>query len=89
MRRLPPLPAAIWILRQEYFDQDYAHFLDHTGLDFASDGIFATTDPLAANRRDYGDVPPFSENAYDYLRRWYAQDFVFVDMCHHWLEERV
>lgn len=76
----------IWILRQELFDTDFERFLQRANLDEVAAKIEVSTDDLASNRRNHGEVPPFSDKAQANLRRWYEQDFVFVDMCHRWLE---
>ncbi|WP_225028443.1 hypothetical protein [Xinfangfangia pollutisoli] len=76
----------VWIIRQERFDADFLEFLrraDHGGT-FAP-----TDDPVRAHRNDYAGTPPISALGQQNLRRWYAQDYAFLDVCETWMADRL
>ena len=74
----PPLA----ILRQEHFDTDLQRLRVSLGLETLPDL------PAQAHRSDYTDTPPLSDKATTNLRRWYAADDAFYDMCEGWLTSR-
>ncbi len=76
------LRPPVWIIRQEQFDADLAAFLDRIG--FRGDAGLDTSS-AGANRGAYGDAPPLSVAAVANLKRWYAQDYAFLDLCEDWL----
>ncbi len=73
----------VWILRTENFEADLAVLLDRLGINAE---VAITRDPVTGHRSDYTDVPPLSELAVANLKRWYAQDIAFCEMCRDWLE---
>lgn len=77
----------VWILRQERFSSDLKVFLERSGVGLGYDDLDISTDSKIAHANNYDGVPALSEKAKRNLRRWYAQDFGFYDMCDHWLEQ--
>ncbi|WP_417241148.1 MULTISPECIES: sulfotransferase family 2 domain-containing protein [Pseudomonadota] len=76
----------VWIIRQENFDSDINTFMERAGF-LPSDRLMATnsTDSTFAHRNDYSEIPQLSELAIRNLKLWYAPDFVFYDICEHWI----
>lgn len=77
----PPL----WIIRQENFEPDFDRLLARMGLALTCRDLQPARDPAAAHSNDYSRVPELSEQAQDNLRRWYARDLVFYDLCVKWM----
>ncbi|MBK1634210.1 hypothetical protein [Rhodovulum adriaticum] len=82
LRLSPP----IWIIRQESFKADFEVFLKRASYDLTLDGLQGQQDKVAVNRGDYSNIPPISEKGQENLRRWYAQDIAFYQLCDDWLE---
>lgn len=78
LRVRPPLV----IIRQEHFAEDIASLQRKLGVD---PPVVLEADFVASHRTDYAGVPPLSELAVENLRRWYAQDFEFYDLCCDWV----
>ncbi|NRB36108.1 MAG: hypothetical protein HRU31_15480 [Rhodobacteraceae bacterium] len=74
----PPL----WIIRQERFDDDLAIFLKKIGHHAP---ITLHQDAIGRHSNDYSDAPELSPLALENLRRWYAQDYAFLDLCNDWM----
>ena len=79
----PPL----WIIRQEKFEPDFNRFLARLGLAITCADLRPATDPAAAHRNDYSGTTELTELARENLRRWYARDFVFYDVCEQWMKD--
>ncbi len=75
----------IWIIRQEQFQADLDVFLSRIGYDGPLD--IATASDRRSNIADYDGIPELSETAKANLRRWYVQDYAFIDLCETWLNE--
>jgi hypothetical protein len=81
------LTPPIWIIRQERFDEDFGIFLRRAGYDIALEDLQAPHEDIRSrNSGDYTDIPPISDKGKENLRRWYAQDIIFHDVCDTWLE---
>lgn len=78
----PPL----WIIRQENFEQDFDVFLARAGLPLTVGQLKPAQDAAAAHRNDYSQTPALSDLARENLRRWYARDLVFYDLCVAWMK---
>lgn len=77
----PPL----WIIRQENFASDFGMLLKKLGLSLAYADLQPAQDAATAHRNDYSQIPELSDLAKENLRRWYARDFVFYDLCQRWM----
>lgn len=78
------LRPPVWIIRQERFHEDLSTFMGLIGADLPAsfgDGASRT------HANDYSGIPTLSEKARKNLRRWYTQDYEFLRLCEHWLEE--
>jgi hypothetical protein len=73
----------IAVIRKEHFDRDISLFQSLIGLIHP---IALQADKIASHMTDYGSAPGLSDKAVANLRRWYAQDFVFYDLCSDWME---
>ncbi len=82
------LRPPIWIIRQENFAADFGVFLERLGLGIGYGDLQPAADAAAAHRNDYSDAPPLSDLAKENLRRWYARDFVFYDICVQWMSRQ-
>lgn len=82
------LRPPVWIVRQEKFEADFAIFLRRLGLPLRFDQLKPATDAAAAHSNDYSRTPPLSDLAKENLRRWYARDLVFYDLCERWMKAR-
>ena len=82
------LRPPVWIIRQENFAADFGVFLARMGLPIGFADLRPATDDAAAHRNDYSQVPPLSDLAKENLRRWYARDFVFYDLCVQWMRRQ-
>ncbi len=76
----------IWIIRQEQFQADLDVFLSRIGYDGHLD--IATASDRRSNIADYDGIPSLSDTAKANLRRWYAQDYAFIELCEAWLNEQ-
>jgi hypothetical protein len=79
------LRPPVWIIRQENFAADFGVFLARLGLPLRFDDLQPATEAAAAHSNDYSQVPPLSELARENLRRWYARDLVFYELCVQWM----
>ena len=75
----------VWIVRQEAFDADMEELLKRLGVDVPLSDLVASDD-TAAHKNDYSKAPDLSEQAKENLKRWYARDFVFYDICDDWIK---
>lgn len=82
------LRPPVWIIRQEKFELDFGIFLQRLGLSLSFADLKPATDAAAAHSNDYSRTPPLSDLAKDNLRRWYARDLVFYDLCERWMKAR-
>lgn len=76
----------VWIIRQENFAADFGIFLERMGLAVNYAGLQPAQDAAAAHSNDYSQTPPLSDIAKENLRRWYARDLVFYDVCVQWMK---
>jgi hypothetical protein len=74
----------IWIVRQEKFDEDFNQFLERANLEPCREMLKSRV-----HANDYESTPPLSEKAIHNLRRWYAQDVAFYNVCEAWLERQI
>ena len=77
----------VWIIRQEYFEQDFADFLNKSGLDIEFSDLKMPAKPIETHANDYAGLPDISDKALRNLRNWYCQDVEFYRMCENWMEE--
>lgn len=82
------LRPPVWIIRQENFAADFGVFLERLGLPLGFGDLTPATDAAAAHSNDYSQAPPLSDLAKDNLRRWYARDLVFYDLCVEWMRRQ-
>lgn len=78
----------VWIIRQENFEPDFDAFLARMGLGLTCSSLQPAKDPAAAHRNDYSRTPELSDLAQENLRRWYARDFVFYELCEQWMRSQ-
>lgn len=78
----------VWIVRQENFEADFDVLLARLGLALTCRDLQPARDPAAAHSNDYSRVPELSDLAKDNLRRWYARDLVFYDLCVQWMKDK-
>jgi hypothetical protein len=80
----PPL----WILRQENLEDDFEFLLAKVApkLRIKLEN-FLPRKNSEVNRTSYTDTPEISTRSLDNLKNWYAQDYVFYDLCKQWLIE--
>ena len=76
----------IWIIRQEQFQADLDVFLSRIGYD-GQLNLVPVSD-RKSNIANYDGIPELSDTARTNLRRWYAQDYAFIDLCEAWLNEQ-
>ena len=81
------LRPPVWIIRQENFAQDFETFLQKLGLPLKYADLSPAQDAATAHSNDYAQVPPLSDLAKENLRRWYARDFAFYDVCVQWMRK--
>jgi hypothetical protein len=79
------LRPPVWIIRQENFTQDFEVFLRKLGLPVKFGDLKPAQDAAAAHSNDYSQAPPLSDLAKENLKRWYARDIVFYDLCVQWM----
>jgi hypothetical protein len=77
----PPL----WIIRQEYFDDDFSELLNKSNIALSYSDLKVSEDAMTTHKNDYTEVPKFSDLAITNLKRWYARDFVFYELCESWM----
>jgi hypothetical protein len=77
----------VWIIRQENFTQDFEVFLQKLGLPVKFGDLKPAQDAVSAHSNDYSQAPPLSDLAKENLRRWYARDLVFYDLCVQWMRK--
>lgn len=71
----------VWIIRQEHLQSDLEVFLKRIGYD----GPLADEARSKDHTNDYENIPELSPLAQENLRRWYVQDYAFIDMCETWM----
>jgi len=76
----------VWIIRQENFAADFGVFLRRLGLPLTFAELKPASDAAAAHRNDYSQASELSSLAQENLRRWYARDVVFYDLCEAWMK---
>ena len=81
------LNPPIWIIRQEYFNQDFDIFLNKLGLKITSKDLDILTDDIGAHKNSYEKNNEFSKLAIKNLKKWYARDFIFYDICNNWIKK--
>jgi hypothetical protein len=81
------LRPPVWIIRQENFTQDFEVFLQKLGLPVKFGDLKPAQDAVSAHSNDYSQAPPLSDLAKENLRRWYARDLVFYDLCVQWMRK--
>jgi len=79
----PPL----WIIRQEHFDDDFAIFLEKAGIASRLSDLDIAFDSKRAHSTDYSEIPALSSKALTNLKRWYARDFAFYNLCEAWIAQ--
>ena len=79
------LRPPVWIIRQENFAEDFETFLARMGLPLKYRDLKPAQDAASAHSNDYSQVPELSELAKENLKRWYARDFVFYELCERWM----
>jgi hypothetical protein len=72
----------VWIVRQEHFAADLEVFLARIGHE---GGVDLATDERRSHTNDYAGVPALIDAALANLRRWYAQDYAFLELCEDWM----
>lgn len=72
----------IWILRQEHFARDLGVFLKRCGYEGT---LELAADKTRSHANDYSGIPELSDRARENLRRWYVQDYAFLDLCQEWM----
>lgn len=80
------LHPPIWIIRQEHLDEDFGTFLQRANIPLRFSDLAVAQDQKSAHRTDYTDIPDLSDLAIANLKRWYARDFAFYDLCSRWME---
>ena len=83
------LRPPVWIIRQEKFAADFGVFLARAGLPLRFSDLNPASDAAAAHSNDYSQAPELSELAQENLRRWYARDFLFYDLCVRWMRKQM
>lgn len=78
------LNRPIWIVRVEYFEDDFAELLRRLGVDIAFDELEVPT-KTEAHRFEYREIPSLSELAEKNLKNWYFRDFKFYELCEDWM----
>jgi hypothetical protein len=81
------LRPPVWIIRQENFTQDFETLLQKLGLALKFADLKPAQNAAAAHSNDYSQAPPLSDLAKENLRRWYARDFVFYELCVQWMKK--
>ena len=76
----------VWIIRQENFAADFGIFLERMGLALRFSDLQPAEDAAKAHSNDYSQTPPLSDLAKENLRRWYARDLVFYELCVQWMK---
>jgi hypothetical protein len=76
------LRPPVAIIRQSNFKEDMRSFQLKIGL---PDPFFLAEDSTLSHRNNYDGTPALSPEAIDKLKRWYAQDFEFYEMCVAWI----
>ena len=77
----------IWIIRQENFCNDFSDFLTKSKIGLSYSELKVSDDVMATHQNDYTEVPKFSDIAVANLKRWYARDFVFYELCETWMQK--
>tara|TARA_A100001011_G_scaffold371664_1_gene429247 strand:- start:462 stop:1184 length:723 start_codon:yes stop_codon:yes gene_type:complete len=75
----------IWIIRQENFIEDFDKFLSRLGLKISSKDLNILTDDIGSHRNIYNKKNEFSDLALRNLRKWYARDYIFYEICNNWI----
>lgn len=75
----------VWIVRQEHFAADLDVFLKRIGYEAPAE--LARSDNKEAHANNYEGIPDLSEKAMTNLRRWYAQDYAFLELCETWMAQ--
>lgn len=79
------LSPPLWIIRQEYFDDDFSEFLNKSDINLSFSDLKVSEDAMASHKNDYAEAPELSDLAVTNLKRWYARDFVFYELCESWM----
>ena len=80
------LNPPIWIIRQENFVEDFDKFLIKLGLKINSKDLNILTDDIGSHKNKYDKKIEFSDLAVSNLKRWYARDYIFYDICNNWIK---
>lgn len=78
----PPL----WIIRQEHFDEDFSDFLIKSKINLSYQQLKVSDDAITTHKNNYAETPALTELAISNLKRWYARDFVFYELCESWMK---
>lgn len=79
----------VWVIRQEKFEADFGVLLSRLGLGVRFNDLQPARDAAAAHSNDYSAAPELSALARENLKRWYARDFVFYDLCVRWMRKQL
>jgi hypothetical protein len=82
------LRPPVWIIRQEKLEQDFNKFLKRLDLEVELGDLLISSDAKMAHKNDYSDIPDLSDLAMANLRRWYARDVAFYELCVEWMDEQ-
>ena len=80
------LTPPLWIIRQEHFDDDFSELLKKSNIALSYSDLKVSKDAITTHKNDYTEVPKFSELAITNLKRWYARDYIFYELCESWMD---
>lgn len=78
LKEQPP----VWVIRQSHLESDMKSMLDI--LEIEAPPLQNASDETS-HSFDYAEVPSLSPLAEKNLRRWFAVDFQFIEMCESWM----
>lgn len=79
------LTPPLWIIRQEHFDNDFSELLSKSNIELSYSDLQVSKDAMTTHKNDYTEAAEFSDLAITNLKRWYARDYVFYELCESWM----